>query len=307
MLYDHPQQPALPEGWFIRSLLAVAAIMRSFGALLSMGTSTILLTFAFEPLLPYLPMPRRLGENMVQGIPGLIMALLVSWLLLHYAHKLRLSDLGLSLDLANLRELAIWTLGGAFVLSLTVLPLLWSGAGQFTPSEAKIAGPGSLTIFLILLLISAMEEELIMRGYPFQTLVEPLHLLGALILTSGAFAALHWANPGANEFTIANTFLAGCALGLLLVIRRSMWAAIGAHFGWNLATILFGLNLSGLAMPIVPFTLNWTIDPIWTGGRYGPEGGLLCTIILSLLILIEVLIYHRQLLDTPSILADESE
>ncbi len=302
MLYDQPQQPPLPDAWPFRLLLGLAALMRSFGALLAMGTSSILLTFAFEPLLQYVPMPRRLGENLLQGVPGLIMCLIVTWALLRYAHQSGLADLGLGLRLATLRELALSILWGAAGVVLTVGPLLLTGLGEIVPAATKIRGPVGLSVLLVLLFIAAVGEELFMRGYAFQTLIQPLHLMGALLLTSGVFAFLHWANPGANEYTIVNTFLAGCALGMLFVVRRNLWAPIGAHFGWNLATILFGLNVSGLSMPIVPYTVAWRIDPLWTGGQYGPEGGLACTIALGLLILLESFLYHRRLELVPALL-----
>ena len=303
MLYDQPHQPPLPDGWPFRILLAVAALMRSFGALLAMGTSSILLTFAFEPLLRFLPLPRRLGENLLQGIPALIMCLIVTWVLLRFVHRSGLSDLGLRIDFCTVRELALAVLWGVAGLGLTVVPLLLFGLGEVAPATAKIHSPLAVFVLTILLFIAAVSEELFMRGYGFQTLIQPLHLLGALLFTSGIFAALHWSNPGANEFTIANTFLAGCALGLLFVVRRSLWAPIGAHFGWNLATILFGLNVSGLAMPIVPFTIQWHVDPLWTGGSYGPEGGLACTIVLSLLVLLETFLYYRQHRNLPILIA----
>ncbi|MCX6609962.1 MAG: CPBP family intramembrane metalloprotease [Acidobacteria bacterium] len=134
-----------------------------------------------------------------------------------------------------------------------------------------------------------------MRGYPFQTLVQPIHMLGAVLVTSAPFAALHWNNPGANEYTMVNTFLAGAALGMLMAWRRSLWAAAGAHFGWNFTTVLFGLNVSGMPVPVMPFTIRWKVDEIWTGGSYGPEGGLPCMMLLSALLLVLIrLYYHRE-------------
>lgn len=295
VLYDPPHQQPEPEGWFFRSLIALAAIMRSAGALLAMGTSGILLGLAFEPLGPFIPMPRKLGQSMLQSIPDTIMALGISWLLLHYAHQMRISVLGLNWNAAAVREFLVATLAGALALAMVVAPLLLGGFGQLVVTESKIKSPLGLGLLLILLALAAFSEELILRGYVFQTLVQPLHLLGALVMTSGAFAALHWANQGANEYTIMNTFLAGCALGLVLAWRRSLWAAAGAHFGWNLATILFGLNVSGIRVPVMPFQVNWSVDALWTGGDYGPEGGLLCTGLLVLLLLGLIrLHYYRQ-------------
>ena len=133
-----------------------------------------------------------------------------------------------------------------------------------------------------------------MRGYPFQTLIRPLHLLGALISVNAAFASLHLFNPGANEFSLSNTFLAGCVLGMLFILKRSLWAPIGAHFGWNFASPLLGVPLSGMDIPIVNFQVRWTGDSLWTGGEYGPEGSLPCTILLSLLLFVLIQLYYRQ-------------
>jgi uncharacterized protein len=294
VLYDHPQHPPLPEGWGFRLLLGVAALMRSLGALVAMITSSILLTFLFIPLMDVMPMPRRLGENLLNGPPSIVMALGISALLVRYAHKLRLRDLGFTLDRAAVRACLLWTVLGAIALALTVVPLLLMGQGEFAPANARIRGLGGITLVTVLLFTAAVGEELITRGYPFQTLVQPLHLLGAVIATSAPFAAMHAQNPGANEFSLANTFLAGCILGMIVAYTRTVWTAAGAHFGWNIATALFGLNISGLVIPFTPYTIKWTADPLWTGGRYGPEGGVACTIVLCLLLFITIHLYHRK-------------
>lgn len=272
----------------------MAALMRSFGALLAMGTSSILLGLAFEPLGQWIPMPRRLGANLLMAIPSLLMCLLISALLLRYVHYAKLSELGLRLQRKDLMEGLLATLWGAFSLALVVAPPLLMGLGTFAAAETKIKGPFGLAVLLLLLALAAFSEELLMRGYAFQSLVQPMHLLGALVLTSGAFAALHANNRGANEYTIANTFLAGCVIGMVVAVRRNLWAAVGVHLGWNLSTILFGLNVSGLNIPVVPFTVVWRLDPVWTGGAYGPEGGLLCTVTLSAILLLLVMLYYQR-------------
>src|SRR5436190_4871266 len=87
VLYDQLPQHPVPEGWFFRLLIGLAALMRGFGALLAMITGSILFVYPFEPLMRWIPMPRRLGENLLQGIPFLIMSLLISWVLVRYVHK----------------------------------------------------------------------------------------------------------------------------------------------------------------------------------------------------------------------------
>jgi len=294
VLYDHPQQPPIPDGWIFRSLLAFAALMRSSGALIAMVTSAILLHLLIEKWHYFIPMPRMLAANLLRAIPELIMGLLISWLLLRFAHRAKLSDLGLPLLRSAIAETLLSILGGGLMIALLVVPLLIMGMGEIASAETKIRGPYGLVVLILLLFIAALSEELILRGYVFQTLVQPLHLLGAVLVTSAPFALLHWNNPGANEYTMVNTFLAGAVLGMLMAWRRSLWAAAGAHFGWNFATVLFGLNVSGMAVPVVPFTIRWKLDEIWTGGNYGPEGGLPCMVLLSALLLVLIrLYYHR--------------
>jgi len=259
-----------------------------------MVTSAILLHLLIEKWHYFIPMPRMLAANLLRAIPELIMGLLISWLLLRFAHRAKLSDLGLPLLRSAIAETLLSILGGGLMIALLVVPLLIMGMGEIASAETKIRGPYGLVVLILLLFIAALSEELILRGYVFQTLVQPLHLLGAVLVTSAPFALLHWNNPGANEYTMVNTFLAGAVLGMLMAWRRSLWAAAGAHFGWNFATVLFGLNVSGMAVPVVPFRIRWKLDEIWTGGNYGPEGGLPCMVLLSALLLVLIrLYYHR--------------
>ncbi len=295
MLYDHPQQPPIPEGWIFRSLVAFAALMRSSGAFLAMGTSAILLGLVLAKLSNFVPMPRKLAANLLQSIPDLIMGLLISWLLLRFAHKAKLSDLGLPLVRSAITETLLSILGGGLMVAMIVVPFVFAGLGEVVSAETKIRGHYGLAVLTLMMFIAAFSEEFIMRGYVFQTLVQPIHMLGAVLVTSAPFAALHWTNPGANEYTMVNTFLSGAVLAMLMAWRRSLWAAAGAHFGWNFATVLFGLNVSGLNVPVMPFTIRWKVDEIWTGGSYGPEGGLPCMVLLSALLLVLIrLYYHRE-------------
>lgn len=294
MLYDPQHQPHLTKDWVFRALLGVAALMRSFGAALAMQTSGILLGLPLAPLALSLPMPRRLGENLLQALPDTIMALLISWGLLKYAHQAKLTDLGLEMHGRVWREGLLGVAGGMVILGLVVLPMFSLGEPQWKAVESRMGSVSGVLILVGLLGFAAFSEELILRGYAFQSLVYPLDLMGAVLVTSGAFAALHLGNRGANEITVANTFLAGCALGVLVAWRRSLWVATGAHLGWNLATILLGLNVSGITVPLMPFRLSWKGAEAWTGGDYGPEGSVVCTAVLLVLVLVLIRLYYQR-------------
>jgi hypothetical protein len=62
-----------------------------------------------------------------------------------------------------------------------------------------------------------------------------------------------------------------------------LWLPIGLHFGWNAVLPLFGVNLSGLTIEVSRYVYRWDLLPLWSGGDYGPEGGLLTTIFATTL------------------------
>ncbi len=97
------------------------------------------------------------------------------------------------------------------------------------------------------------------------------------------FAAAHTGNLHASWLPIFNTFLWGVVLGYAYVRSGDLWLPIGLHFGWNLALPLLGAPLSGFAMPVTGFTLTWSVPGLVSGGSYGPEGGVVTTVMAILL------------------------
>jgi membrane protease YdiL (CAAX protease family) len=294
VLYDAHHHPEIPEGWIYRVLLGIAALMRACGAVLAIKTSGILLSLPMLPLAFHLYMPRRMAEGLLWAIPEVLMGLLISWLLMRFGHKSTLGELGLRFNRRQAAEMILGVAGGMAALGMVVAIPMLAGEWEWAPAETRIRGPWGASILLGLLALATFSEELALRGYAFQTLVYPLHLLGGVVVTSGVFAALHLRNPNADEYSTANTFLAGCIFGMLVAWRRSLWAATGAHFGWNLATLLSGLNLSGENFSFAPYTIAWKLDRKWTGGSYGPEGSLPCAVVLALILFVLIWLYHRQ-------------
>jgi len=86
-----------------------------------------------------------------------------------------------------------------------------------------------------------------------------------------------------SSLGLANTFLWGVALGWCVLRSGDLWLAIGIHAGWNWALPLLGVSLSGFTMRVSGLELQWKIDPVWSGGSYGPEGGILSMIALAVL------------------------
>ena len=92
------------------------------------------------------------------------------------------------------------------------------------------------------------------------------------------FGVAHAANPHSSFLGVLNTILWGVVLGYAFLKSRDLWLPIGLHLGWNLVLPLFGVNLSGLTIDVTRYYYRWDLLPLWSGGEYGPEGGLLATI-----------------------------
>ena len=194
--------------------------------------------------------------------------------------------LGLSFHAGWLRDLLVGSAIG--IASLTVAAAIAAAGGGLTftfAGRGALLRVGQTLVFsAALFVLAGLAEEALFRGYPLQTLTRARLAWLAVLLTSVPFAAVHLRNPNvAAGFTFINTSLAGVWLAVAYLRTRSLWFPLGVHWAWNWALgALFGLPVSGI-IDLAPHPLLHGIDlgPAWlTGGGYGIEGGVACTITL---------------------------
>ena len=125
---------------------------------------------------------------------------------------------------------------------------------------------------LFILVCGALAEEMMFRGYPFQRLEEAIGPVGAILVFSVLFGAVHLTNPGASLLGLLNTVLIGIVLAVAYLRTRALWLPWGLHFGWNACLgLLFGLPVSGLRI-FNAVVRTSAAGPRWlTGGNYGIE------------------------------------
>ena len=160
------------------------------------------------------------------------------------------------------------------------------GLGEWTPldaSEIRFDWRDARLAGLSLLFIGSAAEELFLRGLALQWLACAVRPAGAIALTSVAFALLHGANPGITWLAHTNTALFGAVFGLAVFRQRSLWMAIGLHFGWNVTQVALGADTSGITIRLTGLNLELQGWEWLTGGDYGLEGGVLASVI-SLLV-----------------------
>ncbi|MDX9759565.1 MAG: type II CAAX endopeptidase family protein [Bacteroidota bacterium] len=200
----------------------------------------------------------------------------------------RLIDRRPLVDVLALRwhRAAAWQLGMGMVISLLMILVLLGmelafGGARMLPGHVTISHTLSLLFLgLVAFILVGFAEEILVRGYPFTILQGQGGLVTALVLTSGAFSLIHVFNPGVGWFAFLNIFLAGIWLGVARVVSGSLWLPVGLHIGWNFFLgPVFGFPVSGIVERSV-----WIVrsdGPAWiNGGLFGPEGGVLASLVL---------------------------
>lgn len=136
----------------------------------------------------------------------------------------------------------------------------------------------------VLFFLAAFGEELFFRGYPFQTLVESIKAPAAVIIMSAAFSVAHMMNPNVSVLALVNIFLAGVWLCVAYLKTRTLWFPTGLHLSWNfMQGTIFSYPVSGQLFEDKTLFHNSVSGPVLlTGGDFGPEAGLMTTVVLLL-------------------------
>ena len=232
-------------------------------------------------------------EHLLLATIGETFAVTVSvFLARRFLDKQPIESLGLKLNLQALFDvlagfgIAFLQMGFIFLLMRWLGWLTFEGfAWEFDPIGLVLK---NILLFFGIFVLVGWNEELLSRGYHLQTIASGINLFWGVIISSAVFGLLHLANPGANFASTAGIFLAGMYLAYGYVRTKQLWLSIGLHLGWNFFEgVGFGFPVSGL--DIYALTRIQVIGPdLWTGGKFGPEAGL---IVLPSLLVGGLLIY----------------
>lgn len=259
---------------------------------------TILLTFmGMFMAWPFFPHSPQRFEYLVQvlsdGVEIVVFISLGIWALRVFEH-LPARTLGLPLRGPWWQTIAIGYSIGVGLIMLVLLTLKLLGYASLTWHHSSHRAIGMLTVLLFAMLINGMAQEMVFRGYLFQTLLRGIGPLATLVLTSAVFALMHLTNTRQLHLLgLVNIFLAGMMFGMLYLRMGTLWLLIGVHAGWNYAQFLFGLPSSGITLPLAtPVTARLAAIPWLTGGTFGLEGGVGTSVLL--LALLAIITYSRR-------------
>jgi membrane protease YdiL (CAAX protease family) len=142
-------------------------------------------------------------------------------------------------------------------------------------------------VYAFVFILVALREEFRARGYGLFTLSAGIGFWPAAILSSAFFGYSHHGNSGEDWVGLFNAGAFGLLACFLLRRTGNLWMPIGVHmaFDWG-ETYFYGVADSGQVLP--GHLLNSSSSgPAWlSGGTVGPEGSVLCTLMLVVLWLI---------------------
>jgi len=202
------------------------------------------------------------------------------WVLTRFVNKKPYAAIGTGISPNPLSDLLGGLILGTAAIACVSAVLAIAGYVSFVWRGLPAGEVVRVTAYAALTtLTAAAAEELVFRGYLFQTLAQAITLLPASLVVSGLFAAAHLWNPGLTPLGAMNIGIAGLVFSVAYAKTGRLWLPLGIHAGWNFAQLtLAGYPVSGLVDPGRMLCTATVAGPEWwTGGVFGVEGGLAAT------------------------------
>lgn len=148
------------------------------------------------------------------------------------------------------------------------------------------------------MVFNVLTQELLLCGFIFQTIRRQSNNVIAMALSAILFAGYHAGAFKGEWLPVVNVFAAGLLFSLAYITTGNLWLPISIHFVWNLLLgPVLGLTESGKS----DLGSGWKMfvvkgPPIFTGGAFGLEGGLVVTLTVLVCIVLLYFIKRQKLL-----------
>ena len=239
---------------------------------------------------------------------ALVSALLATLLATRFINRKTFIAVGLAVNGHTMRELGIgWLVGWLMMTGVFGVEYARGYLKVVATDLSFTQAAQTFAISIVFFAVAAMFEEVLFRGYLFQTLVRGINVIPSVVVMGVLFSLAHFRNPNANAFGLINTILVAILFCYAYWRTRGLWLPFGIHFAWNFSqTTLYGYPTSGIHFSNYELTKLTQFGPDWiTGGAYGPEGGALATLMI---LLCGVYLYFSQTLQPyPGIVTLETE
>lgn len=190
-----------------------------------------------------------------------------------------LLSLGWGLSDMPVRFIKSWLLVAGLMGAGFLIPLL---SGAILVDSVQLV-PAPLLASLLLCFLVGLAEEVFFRGFLLSR-GKAYGLSGGflLIVSSLLFALVHIENDSVNFLSLFNIFAAGVFLGIPYLYTRNVWPSVLLHWAWNfMQGNVYGYHVSGYDFGTSILVTVPSGNSLLTGGSFGFEGSLPCTLVLA--------------------------
>ena len=181
--------------------------------------------------------------NLVASAVGVFLAAVVAnALVLRIFDRAHLTAIGLAWNPASVRNLLIGLAGGTGAACVILIGPIVFGLAELQAVAGAEPHWRTMLFVIAILLFGAIGEELLFRGYAFQTLMVYMGPFATILPFGVLFGLAHSSNLAVSNLGLINTTAWGILLGYSFLRSGDLWLPIGLHLGWNWALPLFGVQ-----------------------------------------------------------------
>lgn len=212
---------------------------------------------------------------------AMVFAVMLMWVLIQ---RRPLRQMGLAGQGAGWKNLAFGL--GLGALSMLIIFLILWGTGSIRVGNDWMEPDlrWNNILYLLIFTLVGISEEFFFRGYVIRTLEDrknPSWLIYGF--SSVLFSFAHSGNTGISNLAFINLFLVGILFAYMFRVSGSLWLPVGFHISWNyFQGVVFGLPVSGNPLDSIYHSQMVVGHDLMSGGGFGPEGGVLTTILIGL-------------------------
>lgn len=276
--------PRIKSGWIRATLFFIVSLITS-QIFAGIGLVVVLIATGFD--LSALSNQEEI-TSAVKGVKFLLplkvieflSVMLCVWLFIRFIDRKPLESIGLRIK-GYEKDLKMGLALGAGLIAIGFLILFILGYLSVDGFSFPI---GTVILYFLLFVVVSFHEEIMMRGYVLNNLMQSMNRYVALSISSVIFMSIHLLNPNVNFLSVVNLFLAGIVLGIYYIHKPNLWLPIGMHLTWNFFQgPIFGFEVSGIETKSI---INQSVrgNEIITGGAFGFEGSILATILIITII-----------------------
>ncbi|WP_432666296.1 type II CAAX endopeptidase family protein [Wukongibacter baidiensis] len=189
---------------------------------------------------------------------------------------------------------------GVLMIFLCIIIFSILGTVTIDTSNSGVKGfntLGGVLIVLIGWIIQGASEEIMVRGWLLPVVGVRHNVALGIFISSTLFGALHLQNANIGPLAMINLVLFGVFAALYVIWEGGLWGICALHSSWNWAQgNVFGFEVSG-TLPVGGILIDFkptSGSDFITGGLFGIEGGIVCSIVLALGIFTLIFLIKRR-------------